>query len=95
MQDFTKLESQKLPATFDLNNFNKGFIRSRMNKDNFWNLMFFVGLNFGFGISYLIISLAENGKYPISASMVFWLTILGVPYLVKRNSGITFDQEKL
>lgn len=63
------------------------FIKVRLNKDNFWNtmffLMFFVGLAFGFII-----------PQPFGGIM-FWLSIVGAILLVKRNSHLTFDKEKL
>ena len=68
------------------------FLQSRLNKDNFWNVMFFVGINFGFGIASLIISLTNNNTF---FSIVMWIVILTVPYIIKRNSSITFDKEKL
>lgn len=71
------------------------FLQSRLNKDNFWNIMFFVGMGIGFLIAYIIVLLASTNKFPAAASIVCWLTILGVPYIVKKNSGLTFDKEKL
>ena len=69
------------------------FIRERLNKDNFWNLMFFLGMIFGFGIAWLIVVLSED-TLPASSSIVCWITIIAIPWLVKRNSFITFDKEK-
>lgn len=71
----------------------QSFIKARLNKDNFWNLMFFLGMISGFGIAWLIVSFSED-KFPTSASIVCWITIIGVPWFVKRNSAITFDKEK-
>ena len=68
------------------------FLQSRLNKDNFWNLMFFVGMNFGFGIAALIMVMANNNTL---SSIAMWVTILLVPYIVKKNCHITFDKEKL
>jgi hypothetical protein len=68
------------------------FLQSRLNKDNFWNLMFFVGMNLGFGIAGLIMVLTNNNTL---SSIAMWVTILLVPYIVKKNCNITFDKEKL
>jgi len=64
-----------------------GFIKARMNKDNFWNLMFalmfFIGLTFGFIV-----------PQPLGGIM-FWIFTIGAILLVKYNSHLTFDKEKL
>jgi hypothetical protein len=87
MQDFTKpfkLENKAKQLEFNIPNQPKtGFIDSRMNKDNFWNLMFWLGMFLGFGASELI-------AQPISG-IICWIAIIGMPYLVKRNADITFD----
>ena len=57
--------------------------------------MFFLGLNFGFGIVYLLVVALEGTKFNILGSIVFWITILVVPYVVKKHSGVTFNKEKL
>ncbi len=64
------------------------FLQSRLNKDNFWNLMFFVFTVLGWKLAFFL-----NDKY--LSFITSWTTILLVPYIVKRNSNITFDKEKL
>ena len=71
----------------------RNFIKARLNKDNFWNLMFFFGMISGFSVAWLICSLADK-HFPASASIVCWITIIGVPWFVKNNSCITFDKQK-
>ena len=60
------------------------FIKARLNKDNFWNLMFFLlmfsGISTAFATNVMILS---------------WITIIGVIWLIKRNSNIVFNKEKL
>ena len=68
------------------------FLQSRLNKDNFWNLMFFVGMNLGFGIAGLIMTLTNNNTL---FSIAMWVVILTVPYIIKKNSLVTFDKESL
>jgi hypothetical protein len=62
----------------------RSFIKARLNKDNFWNLMFcllmFVGVTIAFATDTMILS---------------WITIIGVVCLVKRNSEITFNKDNL
>jgi hypothetical protein len=62
----------------------RSFIKARLNKDNFWNLMFcllmFVGVTIAFATDTMILS---------------WITIIGVVWLVKRNSEITFNKDNL
>ena len=62
----------------------RSFIKARLNKDNFWNLMFcllmFVGVTIAFATDTMILS---------------WITIIGVVWLVKRKSEITFNKDNL
>ena len=89
MQDFTKpfkLKNEVKQLELNIPNQPKtGFIASRMNKHNFWNLVYFVGMFIGFASAALI------DKQPISG-IIGWTTLIGIPYLVKRNSNITFDK---
>ncbi|MFO0445670.1 MAG: hypothetical protein ACK5YL_00470 [Holosporales bacterium] len=70
------------------------FIKSRLTIDNFWNVMFFLGLNIGLGVAALTVVLTDRA-FPTFSGILCWVTIIGVPYIVKRNSNITFDKEKL
>ena len=89
MQDFTKpfkLKNEVKQLELNIPNQPKtGFIASRMNKDNFWNLMFWLGMFLGFASATLI------DKQPISG-IIGVVTLFGMPYLVKRNADITFDK---
>ena len=62
----------------------RSFIKARLNKDNFWSLMFFF-LMFG-GIS---------TAFATNVMILSWITIAGVIWLIKRNSNIVFNKEKL
>ena len=88
MQDFTKpfkLKNEVKQLELNIpNQPKKGFIASRMNKDNFWNLMYWLGMFLGFGSASFI-------AQPISG-IICWIAIIGMPYLVKRNTDITFDK---
>ena len=88
MQDFTKpfkLKNEVKQLELNIPNQPKeGFIASRMNKDNFWNLMYWLGMFLGFGSASFI-------AHPISG-IICWIAIIGMPYLVKRNTDITFDK---
>jgi len=89
MQDFTKpfkLKNEVKQLELNIPNQPKaGFIASRMNKDNFWNLMFWLGMFLGFT------SAAYIDKQPISGILGV-VTLFGMPYLVKRNADVTFDK---
>ena len=102
MEDFPKLATLKNPSSLSneqLKIYKEakerlkyeepkiGFIQTRLNRDNFWNLMFLVLSVLGFGAGFSI-------QQPFGG-ILFWVTLLGVPYLVKRNSDITFDKDKL
>jgi hypothetical protein len=89
MQDFTKpfkLKNEVKQLELNIPNQPKvGFIASRMNKDNFWNLMFWLGMFLGFTSAALI------DKQPISG-IIGVVTLFGMPYLVKRNTDVSFDK---
>ncbi len=88
MQDFTKpfkLKNEVKQLELNIPNQTKaGFISSRMNKHNFWNLMYWLGMFIGFGSASFI-------AQPISG-IICWIAIIGMPYLVKRNTDVTFDK---
>ena len=85
MQDFTKpfnLKNEAKQLELNIPNQPKeGFIASRMNKDNFWNLVYFVGMFSGISIAFIT-------KFMILS----WITIIGIIWLVKRYSNISFDK---
>jgi len=64
------------------------FLQSRFNKDNFWNLMFFVFTVLGWNLTFFL-----NDKH--LSFIASWATILLVPYIVKKNSLVTFDKKSL
>ena len=61
-----------------------GFIKTRLNRDNFWNLMFFLGLFLGISLALIT-----------DIMFLAWIAIIGTPWLVKKNSDITFDKPTL
>ena len=65
----------------------RDFINARINKDNFWNLIFatllFVGISLGFMI-----------KQPFGWIICFIMTTAAIA-LVKYNCHLTFDKEKI
>ena len=85
MQDFTKpfkLKNEVKQLELNIPNQPKAsFIASRMNKDNFWNLLYFVGMFSGISIAFIT-------KFMILS----WITIIGFIWLVKRNADVTFDK---
>lgn len=66
------------------------FIKARLNRDNFWNLMFWLEMTVGL-TSAVLLSLAEYNKL---AFIGFWLTILGVPYIIQKACRVSFNEEK-
>jgi hypothetical protein len=91
MEDFTEFAEARKAAkhqTIQSSATEKtAFIASRLNRDNFWNLMFafmfFIALASGF-----IIPQPFGG-------LMYWIFAIGAIVLVKFNSYITFDKEKL
>lgn len=100
MQDFTKLNNQDLQTPLVATNKyggiddtptqpGKGFIEARLSKDNFWNLMFAIGMTFGFVTAF------EFGReYSTTAFLVSWSTILGIPLLVRKYTTVSFTTAK-
>lgn len=62
----------------------RNFIRERLNKDNLGNLIFSLGMFTGIAIA-----------FATDIMILSWVTIIGVPWFVRRKSLITFDKEKL
>jgi hypothetical protein len=89
MQDFTKpfkMENEAKQLELNIPNQPKtGFIASRMNKDNFWNLVFFTVMFLWFIMKDII------EQRPLRDIICLGL-IIGIMYLVKRNSNIVFDK---
>lgn len=63
----------------------KTFWESRMNKSNFWNLMFGVGMVLG-----SFITLKFGKEYPTLGFICAWTTLIGVPLTVRYFSKVTF-----
>ena len=62
------------------------FIKSRLNSDNFWNLMFWLGMSVGNVFS-------ESCDDINVACSSLWITILVVPFIVSKAQKITFNKE--
>jgi hypothetical protein len=66
----------------------KNFIKARLNRDNFWNLMLWFGMSLGWFLLYFNLE-----SHPTVASIIFWITFLGLPYTVKKANKVVFDKE--
>ena len=64
----------------------RSFIKTRLNKDNFWNLMFFITFFIGLSLGYIT-------PQPFGG-VIFWFAIISAILLVQYNSHLTFDKEK-
>ncbi|WP_375331690.1 hypothetical protein [Candidatus Tisiphia endosymbiont of Temnostethus pusillus] len=65
------------------------WIKSRLNKDNFWNLMFWWGMSFGLFLSVFL------DEYKYVSNALFWITILLVPYLVAKYNKVKYTEDKM
>jgi len=65
-----------------------GFIASRLNKDNLFNVLFFLGMSGGY-------NLASFLKIQPASSIIALVTTFAMVFMVKRNASITFDKEKM
>ena len=63
------------------------FIKARLNKDNFWNLMFFQ-------LFFIALSLGNIIPQPLGI-IIFFVIFIGTIILIKYNCPLTFDKDKL
>jgi len=71
----------------------KSFWDSRMNKSNFWNLMFGIGFILGIGL-FFILALGSASPLPPYVFIIFWTTLIGIPIIVRHFSKVTFTDGK-
>jgi len=101
MEDFTKLDKQGVPTlvnnkvdNLSLNSTapnKKGFLESRLNKDNFWNLIFWLAISIGFTIALIIKSSFPEHGY----GLVFCCaTIITAALMLKITCKTNFDIER-
>jgi hypothetical protein len=65
-----------------------GFIRARLNRDNFWNLIFWLALSSGF-----LAATSLKESFPKIAGVIFWTTIIGTPLVVRLFNKVTFTED--
>nr|WP_322776452.1 hypothetical protein [Candidatus Megaera venefica] len=88
MEDFTTF-CKNQPSLFSR------IFSLKMSKDRFWNFVFWLGMSAGFSIAFAIVGTnPQTRDFPYLASVVFWLTIIGVPFLVRTFSKTTFVKDK-
>lgn len=63
------------------------FITARLNKDNFWNVMFFL-------LFFISLLLGYSVPQPVG-SILALLLLTGAIVLVRINCPLTFDKDKL
>ncbi len=67
-----------------------------MKKDNFWNLVFWVGMSAGTVVSFFLAPKANSEQgFSYLALAVFLSTLIGVPILVRSFSKVTFVKENI
>ena len=109
MQDFTKpfsidtkpkqVRAEAIEPKVDMTTPNltkqpqKTFWESRMNKSNFWNLMFGVGFMLGMGLFFML-ALGNASPLPPYVFIIFWTTLVGIPIIVRHFSKVTFTDGK-
>ncbi len=63
------------------------FIKSRLNRDNFWNLMFWLGIT-------LFMMLGEYfNNIKLVGYSLFCFVGLGVPFIIKQIQDVKFDKK--
>ena len=66
----------------------RNFINARLNKDNLFNVLFFLGMSGGY-------NLASFLKIQPASSIIALVTTFARVFMVKRNASLTFDTEKM
>lgn len=62
-------------------------IKKLATKDNFWNLMFWVGIVAGSSLA--------NAFDPSVGGFIFWATIIGVPWFIKRKQNLSINSDNV
>lgn len=94
MEDFSTF-CKNQPSWFSRNSASSKNKPKWLNRDRVWNLVFWFGMSFGFSIAFAIVGTnPQTRDFPYLASVVFWLTIIGVPFLVRTFSKTTFVKDK-
>jgi hypothetical protein len=81
------------PAKMNLIDLNCGnfmrFIKSRLNRDNLTNILFWLSMNLGLAVSSLFDEISI-----VLARVFFWMTVIFVPLIIRDFSGIAFVGNK-
>src|SRR5690606_25192732 len=72
----------------------KNFISSRINKDNFWNLVFALGLALGCGFSDLVTGCASGSNILYIGKLIDLTTILAMTSMVRKFNKVTVTEGK-
>ena len=91
MEDFTTFcKTEKHNKAIELQNSAKpqtGFIASRLNKDNFWNIVFLSGTTFSVGVAQLLMDLIPGGI------ILLFLTLVLAPYLISKANPLMYKDK--
>ena len=88
MQDFTKplVATNAAPTAKSI----------WLTKDRLWNFVFWFGMSFGFSSALILANIgSKQNTFSYWISFLFWATIFGVPFLVRRFSKTTFVKDKI
>ena len=99
MEDFAKFnelqKQKKAPEIQDAAIQQTGFIASRLNKDNFWNLMFFVGMVGSVAVSELIArKINFSLVLPITIPVIILISYLFARFMNKVQSNQELEKGK-
>lgn len=61
-----------------------------ISKDNFWNLVFWLGMSTGFSLSLIASKVLD---LPFLSTAMIWLTIIFIPFIVVKNNPVKYDPE--
>jgi hypothetical protein len=99
MEDFaTFCKTEKHNKTIELQNSAKpqtGFIASRLNKDNFWNIVFFVGIVGIVGSSeYIARNIDRSLVLPITIPVIISISYILARFMNKVQSNQKLEKDK-
>ena len=67
-----------------------------LTKDRFWNFVFWFGMSGGFAVTFAIVgSESHKHDFPYSAAFTFWVTVIGMPLLVRYFSKTVFVKDTI
>jgi len=91
------VSSTTLPTSPVISAANPAIINNKwLTKNRFWNFVFWIGMSVGFSITFAISGINDpSGEFSYWSTVMFWLTLIGVPTLVRFGSKTTLVKDNI